>query len=151
MIDLKEFRKRNKLTQKQLAAYFACDQGFISQMETGASRIPEAYMSKIKSDGLYLIDQSMMIDPRELAKRRSHVYRMKESVLLEESLCLSCERKSWEIQKVKDELEACKTSLARLLVYEELSKEYKAELRDLTEKYAVLNYRITELLNSRAV
>lgn len=41
MIDLKEFRKRNKLTQVELAKYLGVLQGFVSQIESGASKLPE--------------------------------------------------------------------------------------------------------------
>lgn len=41
MIDLKGFRKRNKLTQIELAKYLGVLQGFVSQIESGNSKLPE--------------------------------------------------------------------------------------------------------------
>lgn len=41
MIDLKEFRKRNNLTQVELAKYLGVLQGFVSQIESGNSKLPE--------------------------------------------------------------------------------------------------------------
>lgn len=55
MFDLKRFRKENKLTQKQLAEYLDVTQGFVSQIEKGASQLPERYISKILEDNLYKI------------------------------------------------------------------------------------------------
>lgn len=47
MIDLKSFRKKNSLTQIDLANYFGVGQGFISQMEKGDRPIPKECISKI--------------------------------------------------------------------------------------------------------
>lgn len=49
-IDLKEFRKRNNLTQSNAATYFGCKQAFISQIERKERSIPNEFISKIKSD-----------------------------------------------------------------------------------------------------
>lgn len=46
-IDLKLFRKDNNLSQSNAAKLFGCDQSFISQIETGRSKIPDEYISKI--------------------------------------------------------------------------------------------------------
>lgn len=58
-IDIKEFRRKNKLTQKQFAAYLGVGQGFVSQMENGINPIPEKYISKILDDST--VDSSMVI------------------------------------------------------------------------------------------
>ncbi|WP_418980772.1 helix-turn-helix domain-containing protein [Alistipes shahii] len=49
-IDLKIFRRANKMTQQELADYLGVGQGFISQMEKNGRRVPEKYISKILSD-----------------------------------------------------------------------------------------------------
>lgn len=49
-IDLKIFRRVNKMTQQELADYLGVGQGFISQMEKNGRRVPEKYISKILSD-----------------------------------------------------------------------------------------------------
>ena len=58
-IDIKEFRRKNKLTQKQFAAYLGVGQGFVSQMENGINPIPEKYIRKILDDST--VDSSMII------------------------------------------------------------------------------------------
>ena len=40
-VDLKQFRKRNSLTQENVAAFLGTTKGFISQVENGRSRLPE--------------------------------------------------------------------------------------------------------------
>ena len=58
-IDIKEFRRKNRLTQKQLAAYLGIGQGFVSQMENGINPIPEKYIRKILEDSAF--DSSMIV------------------------------------------------------------------------------------------
>lgn len=145
MIDLKEFRKRNKLTQINLAEYFDCDQGFISQLETGKSPIPETYIAKIKSDGIYSIDNDLYIEKLRYPRRQQYIH-TKPAILNDEELCLNCEKKNWEIDRIKQELYEAKLRLARYEMREELLQELKAELKELTEKNAVLNYRIDNSL-----
>lgn len=62
MFDLKKFREVNKLTQSLAANYFGCKQPFISQIETGDRPMPDDFISKIKSDGIYQISDEMLID-----------------------------------------------------------------------------------------
>lgn len=50
MSELKDFRKANGLSQRDLANYLGVGQGFVSQMETGTSKIPDDIYSKIKSN-----------------------------------------------------------------------------------------------------
>lgn len=50
MADFKAFRKDNKLTQKEAAAYFECTQGFISQIERGERPIPDVFFDRIIAD-----------------------------------------------------------------------------------------------------
>ena len=47
MIDLKLFRKANKITQSELADYLGIGQPFISQIEKGGRPIPSEYISKL--------------------------------------------------------------------------------------------------------
>lgn len=47
MIDLKEFRKRNKITQVELAKYLDVLQGFISQIENGSAKLPDDKLNKL--------------------------------------------------------------------------------------------------------
>ncbi len=49
MIDFKQFRKQNNLTQIQAAEYFDVSQAFISQIELGERPIPAELKGKIKA------------------------------------------------------------------------------------------------------
>lgn len=50
MIDLKAFRKANKLTQKDLAEYLGVHHSFIANIETGRSLLPNEQLDKILSN-----------------------------------------------------------------------------------------------------
>lgn len=58
MFDLKHFRKANKMSQKDAAAYFEVGQSFISMIEGGKNKIPASFISKILADDN--IDKSML-------------------------------------------------------------------------------------------
>lgn len=47
MIDLKGFRKANKIKQQELAKYLKVSRGFISLVEIGSSKLPEDKLEKI--------------------------------------------------------------------------------------------------------
>ena len=47
MIDLKGFRKANKIKQEELAKYLKVSRGFISLVEIGSSKLPEDKLEKI--------------------------------------------------------------------------------------------------------
>ncbi|WP_418406336.1 helix-turn-helix domain-containing protein, partial [Alistipes putredinis] len=57
-IDIREFRRANKMTQQELADYFGVVQGFISSMENGREKVPDKYISKILGDPN--VDSSMV-------------------------------------------------------------------------------------------
>lgn len=46
-IDLKEFRKYNRLNQQELADYLGVSRGFISLVETNASKLPQSKLAMI--------------------------------------------------------------------------------------------------------
>lgn len=50
MYDLKLFRDKNGLSQKDAAEYFGCTQSFISQIERKDRPLPGDYISKAKAD-----------------------------------------------------------------------------------------------------
>jgi SOS-response transcriptional repressor LexA len=56
----KAFRKKNNLTQEEVAAYFGVKQSFISQIENNIRSIPESFISKLQADSIY--DYSDLID-----------------------------------------------------------------------------------------
>ena len=45
--DFKRFRRANKLTQADIAAFLGCTQGFISQVEKGVSTLSPEFISII--------------------------------------------------------------------------------------------------------
>lgn len=49
MIDIKQFRKDNNLSQIDLAKILGCTQGFISSLERGKRPIPEGIITKLLS------------------------------------------------------------------------------------------------------
>ena len=65
MIDLKEFRESNGLTQTQAAEYFGCKQSFISGIERGTERIPDSFIRKLKAETsliIHFIDSNRGLD-----------------------------------------------------------------------------------------
>lgn len=58
-IDIKAFRKKNNLTQADLAAYLGVSQPFLSQIEKGSSPLPAEYLEMILSHPEW--DVSMLI------------------------------------------------------------------------------------------
>lgn len=49
MIDIKQFRKDNNLSQIDLANILGCTQGFVSSLERGKRPIPEGVITKLLS------------------------------------------------------------------------------------------------------
>lgn len=47
MIDLKGFRKANKLSQKDVASAAGCSRSFIGQVESGFSKLPDDKLRKL--------------------------------------------------------------------------------------------------------
>ena len=47
MIDLKGFRKTNKLSQKDVAEAVGCSRSFIGQVESGFSKLPDDKLRKL--------------------------------------------------------------------------------------------------------
>ena len=50
-IDLREFRKNNKLSQKELAAFLGVTCGFISLIENGRAKLPNDKIEKLRVEG----------------------------------------------------------------------------------------------------
>ncbi len=61
MIDLREFRKRNDLTQEQLGEYWGVGKSFISMMEGGRANVPRERLAKLISNP-YGWDTSMLTE-----------------------------------------------------------------------------------------
>ena len=58
-MDLKTFRKYNKISQQELADYLGVGQSFISQIERGASSIPQSMIEKIRSNPDWEINEDV--------------------------------------------------------------------------------------------
>lgn len=66
MVDLKAFRRKNKITQAELADYLKIGQPFVSQMETGGRPVPVEYISKLLANKDW--DTSMLTGEGEMLK-----------------------------------------------------------------------------------
>ena len=64
--DFKRFRRVNKLTQAEIAAFLGCTQGFISQVEKGISALSPEFISIILANPDW--DTSMFADDNETLK-----------------------------------------------------------------------------------
>lgn len=60
-IDLKAFRKANKISQIELAEFLEVGQSFISQIEKGTRPLPSEYISKLTANSNW--DTSMLTEP----------------------------------------------------------------------------------------
>lgn len=65
MPDLKGFRKDNGLTQSDLAKYLGggVDKGFISQIEHGTRKLPNAQLAKLLSNTMGWDTSMLQVDP----------------------------------------------------------------------------------------
>lgn len=61
-VDLKAFRKANKLTQTQLGEYLGINKSFISTIESGKDPMPEERLSKLMVNP-FGWDTSMLVAP----------------------------------------------------------------------------------------
>ena len=59
-IDLKAFRKANKISQIELAEFLEVGQSFISQIEKGTRPLPSEYISKLTANPIW--DTSMLTE-----------------------------------------------------------------------------------------
>lgn len=59
MIDLKAFRRANNLKQKDLAEILGISRGFIGQIESGLSKLPEEHLRALLNNKNY--DTSMLV------------------------------------------------------------------------------------------
>lgn len=64
--DFKRFRRVNKLTQAEIAAFLGCTQGFISQVEKGVSTLSPEFISVILANPDW--DTSMFTGESEMLK-----------------------------------------------------------------------------------
>lgn len=75
MIDIKAFRKKNKITQVELAEYLGTTHGFISQVERGKSKLSDDKLEMLRNNKLgWIIDDLM--DSEVTAAHKSDIERL---------------------------------------------------------------------------
>jgi hypothetical protein len=93
VIDLKLFRRVNKITQSELADYLGIGQPFISQIEKGGRPMPPEYISKLLASEQW--DTSMLTGEGEMLKTDTP----KSGVSTEEGGVISIPSDVWEVIK----------------------------------------------------
>lgn len=74
-IDIKEFRRVNNMTQRDLADYLGIKvQGYISQMENGERPIPVKYICRILADNSKDSSMVKVFDPDDEVKMSREVF-----------------------------------------------------------------------------
>lgn len=69
MIDLKAFRKENKLKQTEVADFLGVSFGFISQIERGERKLPEAFADRLlQNDRGWVTDGIAQMGDNAIAK-----------------------------------------------------------------------------------
>ncbi len=66
MIDLKQFRKVNKISRSEMAAFFGVSEPFISQIENGRSKLPESKADLLINNnrGWVVAEGAMVAEPQ---------------------------------------------------------------------------------------
>ena len=66
MIDLNQFRKTNKITRSEMAAFFGVSEPFISQIENGRSKLPESKADLLinNNKGWLVPEGAMVAEPQ---------------------------------------------------------------------------------------
>lgn len=66
MVDLKQFRKANKLSQNTIAAFLDVSTGFVSHVETGRCPLPEKMADSLINNnrGWVVPDGAMVAEPQ---------------------------------------------------------------------------------------
>lgn len=74
MLDLKQFRKTNKITRSELAAFFGVSEPFISQIENGRAKLPEQKAELLMNNdrGWVFPDGSAVSEPLPIYGRTAH-------------------------------------------------------------------------------
>jgi transcriptional regulator with XRE-family HTH domain len=79
MVDLKTFRKKNGITQKELAKFLGITHGFISQVELGKSRLPEDKLEKLlNNDRGWAVDD--LVEAENSINLQTEVERLNKTI-----------------------------------------------------------------------
>ena len=117
MIDLKEFRKSNGLTQAVVAEYLGVSEPFISRVESGRDPLPEDKLDKlIKNDRGWVVKSFQTPDGK-----------VKVTIRRSGSSNDSKQNKSWEQKKI----EMLEQRIAQL---EQQNAEYWDLIKKLTDR-----------------
>lgn len=108
-INLKAFRKANKLTQANLAEIIGISRSFIGQIECGASKLPDNYLQALLANKDY--DTSMLVVDAPSANSVS----AKATGNSTASVNIGCNNgnNTTELALLRAEVESLKTQLAK--------------------------------------
>lgn len=114
MPDLKGFRKKNGLTQSDIASYLGggVEKGFISQIEHGARKLPDAQLAKLLSNDKGW-DTSLLVDKGITTNISTHASgSSKASVNITSNETIPSSDKDIEITSLKKDIEYLKLQLS---------------------------------------
>ena len=134
MIDLKQFRKINNLTQEQAGNYFGCTQAFVSQIELKKRPVPDYFISIIEADSMVvkpanLPDKSLILSPGQEAPDAN----------------LELEKAYWEIESLQKRIEKQQEDYSKTI--DELRGENKELIREngsLENQVSTLNRELNQ-------
>ena len=115
MIDLKGFRKANKLTQADLAELIGISRSFIGQIECGASKLPDSYLQALLANKDY--DTSMLVVDAPSANSVSAKATGNSTASI--NIGSNNGNNSTELALLRAEVESLKTQLAKAEVEKE--------------------------------
>lgn len=145
-IDLKAFRKANKLSQIQLAEFLGVGQSFISQVELGSRPLPQEHISKILANKEWNI--SMLVPKSNIELLQERLDRLEQA------------RQGFRVQSVKvnkNGLEQYidlgdKITVSRIVdALTESNRQLMEVNRGLLDKISVLESRVMMLAKKKGI
>jgi transcriptional regulator with XRE-family HTH domain len=145
-IDLKAFRKANKLSQIQLAEFLGVGQSFISQVELGSRPLPQEHISKILANKEW--NTSMLVPKSNIELLQERLDRLEQA------------RQGFRVQSVKvnkNGLEQYidlgdKITVSRIVdALTESNRQLMEVNRGLLDKISVLESRVMMLAKEKGI
>lgn len=145
-IDLKAFRKANKLSQIQLAEFLGVGQSFISQVELGSRPLPQEQISKILANKEW--NTSMLVPKSNIELLQERLDRLEQA------------RQGFRVQSVKvnkNGLEQYidlgdKITVSRIVdALTESNRQLMEVNRGLLDKISVLESRVMMLAKEKGI
>jgi transcriptional regulator with XRE-family HTH domain len=145
-IDLKAFRKANKLSQIQLAEFLGVGQSFISQVELGSRPLPQEHISKILANKEW--NTSMLVPKSNIELLQERLDRLEQA------------RQGFRVQSVKvnkDGLEQYidlgdKITVSRIVdALTESNRQLMEVNRGLLDKISILESRVMTLAKEKGI